>query len=358
MRILYLGYQSISLDDSGGALGCIRNYTSIRRVCGEENLKTVILKNTSQPSFWQKMFNNLCRILFKDAFDYRLAYKEIFSEYDVIFIDSSRLGNMAKRIVKSGFKGDIIIFFHNFDYKFVTGLHKDAGRLKLWINKRVSLENERNAVKYATKNIVLNLRDAQELKDFYGLKNYYVIPVSLPDRYSENLVYKDPYNRNHGKIFLFLGSYFFGNTVGLDWFMMNVYPKVNINLVIVGKDMHKLKNKSLYKDVQIYSDVDDVTPYVVYADCMLFPIFGGSGMKIKTCESLMFGKNIIGTHEAFEGYELDFEKVGACCSNEDEFVAAINNFKMERYNNYSREVYIKKYSFDATLKLFNQILNN
>jgi hypothetical protein len=36
-------------------------------------------------------------------------------------------------------------------------------------------------------------------------------------------------------------------------------------------------------------------------------------MKVKTCESLMFGKNIFATTEAFEGYELDYDKVGALC---------------------------------------------
>ena len=28
-------------------------------------------------------------------------------------------------------------------------------------------------------------------------------------------------------------------------------------------------------------------------------------MKVKTCEALMYGKNILGTTETFEGYELD-----------------------------------------------------
>ena len=50
---------------------------------------------------------------------------------------------------------------------------------------------------------------------------------------------------------------------------------------------------------------------------MLFPIFEGSGMKLKTCEALMFGKNIIGTPEAFAGYDIDdYTNVGACCRGE------------------------------------------
>lgn len=357
MRILYIGYQSISLNDSGGALGCIRNYRSILHLFGEGNLTTIILKNTSKPSFFHKIINNIHRVFRKDAFDYGPALKEDFSQYDIVFIDSSRLGNIAKKVALSGYKGKIVTFYHNFDYKFAEGQYKDCSFLKYWINVRVSLENERNAAKYSTNNVILNCRDEKELRDFYGMDNTFLIPVSLPDRFSAK-EYENPLCNLKGKVFLFLGSYFFGNIIGLDWFMENVYPYVDINFVIVGKDMHKLKKNPLYKDVIIFSNVDDVTPFVVNADCMLYPIIGGSGMKIKTCEALMFGKNIIGSEEAFEGYDVDYEKVGACCSSKEDYISAINKFNKARFNHYSRELYIQKYSFDATLRLFKQILIN
>jgi hypothetical protein len=281
-----------------------------------------------------------------------------YNKYDIVYIDSSRLGNIAKMIVESGYQGKIITFYHNFDYRFECNFYKNSSSLKRWINTRVSLENERNAAYYSTTNVVLNKRDAEELQQFYGMKNQFLIPVSLPDRYDINISYKNPYNSDGRKIFLFLGSYFFGNIVGLDWFMENVYPYVDINFVIVGKDMHKLKKNPLYKDVIIFSNVDDVTPYLVHADCMLYPIIGGSGMKIKTCEALMFGKNIIGSEEAFEGYDVDYGKVGACCSSKEDYISAINKFNKARFNHYSRELYIQKYSSDATLRLFKQILIN
>ena len=44
----------------------------------------------------------------------------------------------------------------------------------------------------------------------------------------------------------------------------------------------------------------------------------GSGMKVKTCEALMYGKNILGTDEAFEGYELDTARVGGRCNNAED----------------------------------------
>lgn len=46
-------------------------------------------------------------------------------------------------------------------------------------------------------------------------------------------------------------------------------------------------------------------------------------MKIKTCEGLMFGKNILGTSKAFEGYDLNYCKVGAVCNTKEEFIESI-----------------------------------
>ncbi|WP_293525819.1 glycosyltransferase [Prevotella sp.] len=357
MKVLYIGYQALNLRDSGGGLGCIRNHDSLVSVCGVGNLDTIVLDGTSRPSLSQKIKNNLVRIIKKHPFPFDQLKDLDFSKFDIIYIDSSRLGNIAKELRKKSYKGKIITFYHNFDYKFVKDLYKNASWLKRWINVRVSLENEKNAVRYSDVNVILNIRDGNELNDFYGMKNQFRIPVSLADRYIDDSQYENPYIDKSKPNFLFVGSHFFGNLIGLEWFMKNVYPKVNMNFTIVGQGMDKLKDNTLYKGVNIYSNVPDVGPFLKYADCMLMPIICGSGMKVKTCEALMFGKNIIGTEEAFEGYDIDFDKVGGKCSTPDDFIHAINSFDKELFNNYSREIYLSKYSQEATLKLFNKLIN-
>ena len=46
-------------------------------------------------------------------------------------------------------------------------------------------------------------------------------------------------------------------------------------------------------------------------------------MKTKVAEALMFGKKIVGTPEAFSGYEDIAERAGWVCSTADEFVQAM-----------------------------------
>lgn len=357
-KILYIGYQSLSIKDSGGGLGCIRNHDALISLYGEDNVDTIVLEGTSKPSLQQKLKNNLIRIIEMHPFPIWQIKSINYSKYDIVFIDSSRLGNIAKIIKESGYKGKVIVFYHNFDYRFAREFYKDASFIKRWINVRVSLQNEKNAVKYADVNVILNERDAHEMEEFYGIDKIFRIPVSLNDRFDPNYQCPSPFNHPEGVNFLFIGSYFFGNVKGLDWFMENVYPSVNMNFVIVGKDMKKLRENPLYRDVEIHSDVKDIAPFIKHADYMIMPLIGGSGMKIKTCESLMFGKSIIGTKEAFEGYEIDTDKVGALCLNAEDFVKNIKKAKSGSFNQYSRDIFLEKYSFEATLKLFKKLIES
>ena len=52
-------------------------------------------------------------------------------------------------------------------------------------------------------------------------------------------------------------------------------------------------------------------------------------MKTKVAEALMYGKRIIGTREAFSGYEFNAEEVGWLCNTKEEFVAALRRVEGE-----------------------------
>ena len=92
---------------------------------------------------------------------------------------------------------------------------------------------------------------------------------------------------------------------------------------------------------------------------MVLPIFSGSGMKVKTCESLMYGKNIIGTDEALEGYEIEQGVSAWRCNTAEEFIACIQDFAhtpRPRYNAAARQLYCGQYSMDVALSTMKQLL--
>jgi len=161
---------------------------------------------------------------------------------------------------------------------------------------------------------------------------------------------------------MFLGTNFPANTKGLLWFVKEVFPHVDIRLQIVGKGMEKIKPQlPNNQNIELYGSVPDLNEFLENADLMILPIFKGSGMKVKTCEALMYGKNIIGTTEAFEGYEMDYNLAGGCCNTKSDFIKKIEDFissPRPRFNTYSREIFLEKYSEQSVSVKFKVLLGS
>ena len=124
--------------------------------------------------------------------------------------------------------------------------------------------------------------------------------------------------------------------------------------------MEALREKYHHPKIEFLGFVEDLPKIINEADFMLSPVFLGSGMKVKTCEALMYGKNMVGTDESFVGYDIDPDKVGAVCNTKDEFIESINRLcsgKLPKFNPYSRKYYLDSYSFEATLKMFEKLLD-
>lgn len=280
----------------------------------------------------------------------------IINNYEYLFIDRSIFGILAKKAKKAGYKGKIIAFFHNIekDY-FDAKLPHVPGR---GIILRCVDHNDAMSCRYSDTVLALNNRDASILEKRYGRKADVLLPIILRDKYQLNS-YSTAMTSAKPSC-LFLGTYFGPNVEGLEWFVDNVFPHVDITLDIVGKGMEKLADEK-YKTpgITISPNAPSLLPYFEKADIMILPIFSGAGMKVKTCESLMFGKNIIGSTEAFEGYEADFSKIGARCDTAQGFIDAINDFARNPrpvFNTYSRNTYLEKYSFDRMTAILRQIM--
>ena len=65
----------------------------------------------------------------------------------------------------------------------------------------------------------------------------------------------------------------------------------------------------------------------------------------------MFGENILGTDEAFEGYDADYDRIGGKCNTAEDFIGKINDFiasPRPKFNTYARQLYLERYS-EATM---------
>ncbi|MDR2580148.1 MAG: glycosyltransferase family 4 protein [Fibromonadaceae bacterium] len=334
-----------AISGHGGSQCANRNFLAF---CNYFNASNITIFNLYECYTKSKILKRINFLFFRwfglDKNNERVILNKI-ADADLVFIEDSRYGRISKIIKQKYPLKKIIVFFHNSEYEYIKQEHSHN-----LIRQHIVKKNEEWACKYSDKIVVLNKRDKSVIQKLYGRVADAVIPISFSNKQIE-------FNKNeisYPPTALFLGSNFFANIHGIKWFIEKVLPFVKIKLKIVGKNMDKA-NLPKNDKLEIIGYIESLDDCMQNADFIVLPIFKGSGMKVKTCEALMHGKNIIGTQEAFQGYDVDFEKVGACCETAEEFIKAINEFPSRfnrKYNEYSRSKFLEKYSNDVTFRQF------
>lgn len=366
MKILFLSFFNGEVN-SGGNVCSNRNLKSLKTIYGEENVFLFPISRDKKSINANKWLWNLKNI-FVDIFElgfgglnnsHKRQIMAIINELniDVVFIDSSLLGVLTMKIKKELPKINIITFFHNVEYSFFRQEIFEGKKYFLFYRILLAYISERFACKYSDKIITLNQRDDIQINSIYKRISDTQIPISLENNY--NNILKDTPNKV--KVGLFVGSFFFPNVHGIKWFIKNVLPFVDMELCIVGKDMDQL-NLDIFvqgsSKIVIHSSVPNLTEYYEKADFVILPIFLGGGMKVKTAEALMYGKFLLGTKEAFIGYEIG-DNIGLCCDTPNEMINSINGFgRNSKYNSDSKQLFLEKYSFDSTLIKFKKLFSS
>ena len=365
-KLLFVSASDFNNLNFGGGKASLRNYNILKKFFYIDLIyltknRTFIKNNKNILPRTKNKFHTLVNEVFLYSgyltfeAEQRILEKITQEEYKFIFLDTSNYGRLSKKIKKINSKIKIISFFHNIEYDYIKAIIKTStSKLKYlnFIKLRSSKYNEELAAKYSDYCITLNPRDTKRLYEVYGGKSNLELPITFEDKYSKNtnnLLKEKDY-------ILFVGSLFFANYHGIKWFVENIMPHLNKKLLIVGKDFEIKKIELERENVEVIGSVEDLTPYYLNASYMIMPIFEGAGMKVKTAEALMYGKTIYGTTEAFEGYEVEYNKVGGLCNTKEEFIEKINNDKNEVFNEYSRKIFLEKYSFESSLNRMKEFL--
>lgn len=336
----------------GGSVISYRNYRLLSEFCDVD----VVFPKKFNNKFAKAYYYFLKRRLYYDNSQIREIFNLIESnKYTAVFFDYSVNGNLVK-LIKRNFNLPAISFFHNIEKFYYSRV------VKKWVS--IVEHCEKQTIKFSDKLLLLNKRDIKELKSVYNIKNLeniVVMPVTLKDDFNlQNDKYESFWNDDK-KVALFFGSAFPPNYEGIKWFVNEVMPNVDCNLVIAGKGFGQYCDELTRPNVKVFDVVGDVQTLFNGADFFVSPIFVGSGMKVKTCEALKFGKTIFGTDETFIGYDLDFDLVGGKCNTAKEFITKINTEITKvsncKFNNYSRAVFLEKYEDAVALNILKEIID-
>jgi len=360
-KLLFIRYKINDGIADGGVINSQTNLNIVEDILGTEQVDEYAIHDISKRTFIDKLKGifPFLKGMFYGINTEKLNELHFLSQnYDIIFIDRSIFGIIAKYLKKNDYKGKIITFFHNFEPTYFKDKISSLNLLKPIIINCVR-KNELWSCQYSDIVIALNKRDDKLIQTHYNRSADVLIPVSFKDKYTPSEAQKQRPFENP-PLCLFLGTNFPANTEGLLWFVKEVLPHVNIRLQIVGKGMEKIKSQ-LPNDnkIELYGSVPDSKEFLENADIMILPIFKGSGMKVKTCEAMMYGKHIIGSTETFEGYDVDFEKIGALANTKEEFIEAIKKYSSGnclKFNAYSRNFFLGNHSEEANKEKFETIL--
>ena len=281
-----------------------------------------------------------------------------FNHIETVFIDVSLLGNIAKEIKRDFPDIYILAFFHNVEYDYFRELIKVAKKIQHYFTLLLVKKAEAQLVKFADVIITLNYRDSQSLKIRYNKHADLILPTSFEDNYDEEQYGLNKKNFDTLNL-LFVGSYFPPNVYAVDWFVNNVLVnlKRKVVLYVVGNGFESHKFKEIDPRVKLIGRVEDLSKYYYLADVVLAPIFHGSGMKTKVAESLMYNKPVIGTVEAFEGYQMNVKDIGWQCDTAEEFINTIHDLDLSKPM-IMREVFLNYYSFHTIKSNFYNFLND
>lgn len=219
---------------------------------------------------------------------------------------------------------------------------------------------ETKAVCSSDKVIVLSKADYDTLrvaakKDF----NHSIIPIGVPDRGIKN-------QRDNVKAeinILFVGTLTWApNDQGLIWLLENVIPQldeksIQYHLYIVGKNpSDEVKRKAeRNQHITVTGYVESVDEYYDICDCMVVPLFIGSGQRVKIIEAFSKGMPVISTSIGAEGLGCTDGEELMLADTEDMFVKRIqqmeNQETRDALSKKGRGLYERSFSPDAVRKM-------
>ena len=202
------------------------------------------------------------------------------------------------------------------------------------------------------KTMVLSTVDYQCLKQLTHKDfKHSIIPISVPDKGMKKN--EDTFKLN----ILFIGTLTWEpNNSGLIWFLKEVLPlldskKLNYHLYIVGKSpsVEVKKICEYYPErVTITGYVSSVEEYYNKCQCMIVPLFIGSGQRVKLIEAFSKGMPAISTTIGAEGLEYKKQESILIADDKNTFAEALismtNDNLRNKLQNNCREIYEKYYS--------------
>lgn len=239
-----------------------------------------------------------------------------------------------------------------------------AGISKVWkyLMHRVMYTRELEMCRVVDSIITTNGKDRELLKEqgineskiLYAIPYYENLSDLIPQGNSLKILFYGAMNRRE-------------NIDAVVWFAKSVLPqlceKASFEFVVLGgnptNEVRKLENNA----IKITGFVDDIRPYFENALCLVVPLFGGAGIKIKVLEGMSAGIPVLTNEIGIEGImAIEAEDYFRCDTAED-YIATIMRLVQEselaeKVGNSGRELVRKQFNTEESVARFKSILKS
>ena len=376
MRILHIATQAPG-HTSGGEIGtllfsyALNNINAVADYIGPEIKDKAIASWYNKTTYLEKPINKIEKVWTLMHFYFDIHYlgwkrKKIdYNKYQVIFVEFTKMDYFIRDILKSGYRGKIIVRAHNVEHDFFKinfMAHKTfMNGAKFLISKK----REGYMIENCDLVLAITELDKKRLIELYNVSpdKVQIFPVAV------NLA-KD--NKTFdGKIgerlkCLITGSLWFGpNADATVWFLKEVYPAVRsiCDLTVAGfRPNERVKQSCQESGVKLVDSPDKMEPYFRETELVLAPIFDGGGMKVKIAEALSYGLPVMTTDHGNIGYNLIDRKNGFIANTAQDFISEIkfyyglDNEARTLILKNSWETYVEKFSLNAATKRCDEII--
>ena len=186
--------------------------------------------------------------------------------------------------------------------------------------------------------------------------------------FSPSKTYENPYPAG-GKVLVFTGAMdYWANADAVAWFAREVLPLVRARVtearffVVGARPVQRVRGLAALPGVQVVGAVEDIRPYLAYAQAAVAPLRVARGIQNKVLEAMAMARPVVATRAAMEGLRQP-EGLERFVAEEPEVFAArcaellmadadeLNSLGMR-----GREFVSRHYQWEAHLKRFDDLL--
>lgn len=193
-----------------------------------------------------------------------------------------------------------------------------------WVYKRESeclLGFERDITKRSRQVLFVSKKEAELFKSLSdGARNIDYVNNGVDiDYFTPSEDFVSPYRDDETAI-VFTGAMdYWANVDAVVWFVENVLPELlvnntNVMFYIVGsKPSPIVRELQAHQNVTVTGRVEDMRPFLQYADVIVAPLRIARGIQNKVLEAMAMGKAVVASPQAMEG--IDADTVGVCVAD-------------------------------------------